>query len=180
MAVSMSHGWMSVSMTAEASMCASVASEAACAAFEASMCASVASMCGCVATMMSSGGVSGGVATVGVYFSPHGLALLASLNQLWRLNHRLHSSVNLLHSSMDWLTVVASSGTSVSGTRMAIAIGLVGARVAVAESATTKSAMGSAVPTNLRARAGEARAVAVVLQGGLGDLSDVVLWHVVT
>merc|ERR1712086_572387 len=89
---------------------------------------------------MSSGGVSAGVATLGVYFSPHSLALLASLNQLWRLNHGLHSSVNLLHSSMDCLTVVARSGT-----RMAIAIGLVGARVAV-------STIGSAVSTNLRAR----------------------------
>merc|ERR1711865_1353169 len=129
---------------------------------------------------------SGGVITLGVYFSPHSLALLASLNQLWRLNHFLNSSVNLLHSSMDCLTVVASSGissvmassgiacsgkssvmassvASISGTRMAIAIGLVGARVAV-------STIGSAVSTNLRARAGEARAVAVVLQGGLGDL----------
>merc|ERR1712195_411071 len=166
----MTHGRMAVSMTAEASMCASVPSEAACAASVATMCASVARMCGCVAAMMSSGGVSGGVATLGVYFSPHGLALLASLNQLWRLNHGLHSS-------MDCLTVVASSGiacsgessvmassvASISGTRMAIAIGLVGARVAV-------STIGSAVSTNLRARAGEARAVAVVLQGGLGDL----------
>merc|ERR1711865_906762 len=108
---------------------------------------------------------SGGVITLGVYFSPHGLALLASLNQLWRLNHFLNSSVNLLHSSMDCLTVVAGSGiacsgkssvmassvASISGTRMAIAIGLVGARVAV-------STIGSAVSTNLRARAGEARA----------------------
>merc|ERR1711865_331450 len=100
---------------------------------------------------------SGGVITLGVYFSPHGLALLASLNQLWRLNHFLNSSVNLLHSSMDCLTVVAGSGkssvmassvASVSGTRMAIAMGLVGARVAVSESATAKSAMGSAVSTN--------------------------------
>merc|ERR1712028_101077 len=135
----MTHGRMAVSMTAEASMCASVPSEAACAASVATMCASVATMCGCVAAMMSSGGVSARVATLGVYFSPHSLALLASLNQLWRLNHGLHSSVNLLHSSMDCLTGIASSGkssvmassvASISGTRMAIAIGLVGARVA--------------------------------------------------
>merc|ERR1740117_1856917 len=119
-----------------------VSSEAACAASVATMCACVATEVACAAMMSS-----GGVVTLGVYFSPHGLALLASLNQLWRLNHFLNSSVNLLHSSMDCLTVVAGSGissvmassgiacsgkssvmassvASVSGTRMAIAMGL--------------------------------------------------------
>merc|ERR1712166_1145146 len=123
-------------------MCAPPYAPKRSAASVATMCASVARMCGCVAAMMSSAGVSARVATLGVYFSPHSLALLASLNQLWRLNHGLHPSVNLLHSSMDCLTVVAgsriscsrkssvmaSSVASVSGTRMTIAIGLVGAR----------------------------------------------------